>query len=380
MKKLALFSALFALIVTLFFVACKKDEAQPSNALDYANPNNPYDFVGAKHNEGLDILKANKTGQGLNMAQDFQILAAHGFGDGDYKAHAENFAIMLSSRDPIKAIMAKFRNEARVSENLYAAMLQLDEIVSTKGLSKELTPAVKTFEVSIPSLNLKEKETEILYCATSIARFSNTYWMAEGKTSSADRDIWRTIAIVAGDIAAGVGAGLEGGSVEDIINAASDGSDLVRDLWDSGSIAAGPTYGWPWGGGIMGYPCNPGWACPCTIEMDPLNIGPYYMAGTGFTLSDDVVALVMDGSGLDPVFRNMISGGTFDLATNFTVPQNIVEHLYTSGNFPIPAEPTVFTQGLKEVIQGDGTYTIVFPVTYLNNSSSVWCVTISGLQ
>lgn len=379
MKKLALFTALFTLIATLFFVACKKDDSTPTSSLELANPDNPFDYVGQKHNEGLDLLKQEKTRRGLDMAEDFQLLAKHGFGSGNHKPYVADFAVLIAADDPIKNILDKYRLQGLVSEKHYSAMMQLGEIVKTKGYSTELTVAVKTFEASIPQLNLTAKETEILYQACAIARYSNAYWMADRKNESVERRPWRILSIIAGDIAGGWIAAEAGGSVEEVIGAASAASELVDELWERGSLAAAPVYGWPWGGGILGYPCNPGYACPCTIEMDPFNIGPYYMSGIGFTLDAGVVVMAMDGSALDPQFYNMISGGNFDLTTEFTVPQNIVDHIYATGNFPVPAEATVFTLGPKEVILSDDTYTIVFPVTYPNGSNATWFVTIDQL-
>ena len=60
MKKLVFLSALFALVAALVFTACKKDETtQSTETATWANPANPFDDFGARHNEGLDVLFAH---------------------------------------------------------------------------------------------------------------------------------------------------------------------------------------------------------------------------------------------------------------------------------------------------------------------------------
>ncbi len=378
MKKLALFSALFALTVSLFFVACKKDEFQKiNNNLEYANPNNPYDYVGVRHNEGLDILKKNTDDRNINLAQYLQILADNGIGDASYKPIAEDFVLMLSSKDPIKVIMDKLQKEGRVSEALYSSMLQLDEIVQTKGFSNELTPAVKSFEATITSLNLSTKEAEFLYHATSIARYSNAYWIEDGMNSTIERrPTPKQVYAISCDIIAGA-ATIETGP--GALGAAAAASALAERWWDfCNSLIMPPHYGWPWGGGIIGYPCNPGYACPCTIDLNPAGIDPYYMVGTGLSLLENAVVLDMDGAALDPAFINGLRGGTFDLSTTFTVPQDVVNRIYESNTFPTPTEPTVFTQGLKDVIDVEGNSCILFPVTYSDGSKVTWYVIVDA--
>lgn len=391
MKKLVFLSALFALVAALVFTACKKDETtQSPETATWANPANPFDDFGARHNEGLDVLFAHPEVKPTDVAGVFRLLSENGFGQGDVKAYQQDFSRLLSMKRPIKEIADKHFREEKISEGLHLALLELDKIVMEKGFTDLLTTEVRTFEAKIPGLQLSENEARQLYQATSTARFSNQYWRAKQSGHATERIYTNTekLLIIAADVAAAGGGPLAAieasaatGWLIDFINGLviNTGGDGGGD-GGNGEFTLPPTFdaislpvGWPWGGGIFGPPCNPGYACPCTIELDPLDPAPFYMAGPGFYAGEPSLVLNMDGSQLGNELYDQLNTGNFHLDRDFTVPAETINALRAASGLPPQDMPTVFEKGDHEVIVMGKIYVVHIHVWYADGSElDVW--------
>ncbi len=398
MKKLVLFSALFALLAALVFTACKKDEptAQNTQAAAWANPANPFDIVGQQHNDGLDILRSQADGRPVDMAGDFRLLEEHGFGKADYKSMTADFALLLTSDRPLMVIADKHLNEGNMTRDLHTALGKLNEIVLANGLTAQLNAEARAFEASIPSLGLSADETRALYSAASVARYSNQYWSAVAANDAATGRyklppiVGTILKDIAGFIDKGVdkdgnvnwAAGVIGAIEASFLGMAPHGGDGDGHPGDDdqglfGIHTTSLPIGIPMGGGIFGPPCAPGYACPCTIEFNPDPIGLYYMAGDGFALAQEGIVLDMDASAFSPDFLKSLSSGTFYLDRDFTVPQNVVAELLSAGGFNVPDEPTVWEKGDKTVITVGNSSMLVMPVGYSDGSGAIWYVVLN---
>jgi hypothetical protein len=368
MKKITALFVFCTLTIATFFVACKKENNTLSvQEYSYNNPNNPYDLIGVKHNESLQILHENNPANNMNADQSFRVLAEHGYEKLDFKNYATDFATLWGSKEPLKAIASLKYKKGVLSENLYQALLSLNDIVHQHAYTQQLAPAVISFENTINGLQLSENETRTLYYATSIARYSNEYWM--NYTSNNDRDITRKDYVMLCDVAGAVGAASSGGGILVAGEAAAVASELGGVVWDfvNGMVIPNPggPISWGWGGGIFGPPCAPGYACPCSIEFNPnAYSSEFSMAGFGTAVGDSAVMMVMDGQALDPGFEQIFSTGTYQQQFDFTMPQDIVNGVYAAAGLPAPQEPGISPAGPKEVVASEGAYSLILPIIY----------------
>lgn len=370
MKKITALFALLTLTLGLVFVACKKDENEIDvQSLSYANPENPYDMVGVKHNEGLKILHEKNPANNMNAEKSLSVLAENGFEKLDFSTLSEDFTTILSAKNPLTAVAEKKWKAGKISEKLNRAIITLNDIIQKNCYTPQLAQEIKNYEASVAKLQLSNEETRILYNVTSVARFSNAYWMEQDK--AVERAIPRKDYVMLCDVAGGLGAASSGGGILLVAEAAALASELGGNLWDwvNGIVVPnnpGGPIGWGWGGGIYGPPCNPGYACPCTIEFTEQLSNDFYMTGFGAAVSDDLVTLVMDGHALDPGFRQIFSTGVYNQEYEFTMPQDIVNGVYAASGLPAPQEPGVSPAGPKQVVESDGASSLILPIPYFD--------------
>lgn len=391
MKKLVLLSALTLFVTALFFTACKKDQDFQTQANELANSANPYDLVGVKHNEGLTILAQNKADGNYDIAQRFQVLADHGFGTPDRIPTMSDYGVMIAASDPIRAAYDQLKKDNKVSENLYNAMMSLNNIVRSYAYTDELTLKVKDFEAGIPSLGLTEKENKTLYVAASIARYSSHYWQVNkygANAVNADRrPTPRSAYILACDILGGAAAAETGVGILVMGEAAAVASELGANWWDfwnksiapgGGSGGNGP-FSIHWGCSSYNGECTPGRCMICNFTADPLPLDLFTATGPGYAVNQNAVFFDLDGSKLDAEFIESLKTGIYNLGEDYTVSQDIVEKVYEASGLQAPKEETVLPKGDKQVIYDEetGTYSILIPVTYQTEKSSFWLLMIS---
>lgn len=379
MKKIALFSVLFTFLAAFFFTACEKDKVvAPLQQTGYANTNNPFDYIGVKHNECLDILAQHEASVNNKIEKAIQVLADNGQGTVDFAAIKSDMALVLSSKDPIGDWITKAQQEGRMSATMFEVMTQLNEIVKKYAFSSQLTQEVIALENTFSGLSLSAQELQTLYGAASVARFSNAYWTANQHQGLESR-IQKHHAVIGADIAGATVGGLGTGGIMVVASAAlfSWGASELWDAFNTVYTGGGGRFGWRWGGGIYGPPCDPTYACPCTIEPGGGSGELFYMSGTGFAMDASTILMAMDGSELDPGFAEIFNTGIYPQEYDFTVSQEVVDQLYHASGLEAPTGPTVFRAGQKEVIVLESCYVIDFPVVYDDGSEASWIVTIT---
>lgn len=382
MKKLVLLAAWAALFAASVFVACQKDQPAIEPTLSAcANPKNPFDFVGARHNEALDILAKHNPQKRRDLAGDFQILSENGFGKADHQLIMADFALMMASKDPFQLISDKLLKEGRIGQDLHAALFGLKKIILENTAPGLLASEIRSFEANISGMGLSENEEKALLMACSVARHSNQYWNSatakqREQENPADADWINFIDIIGmldyymetGDVFGSIMAGGEA-SFGASINVGGGANDLPAPV----------QVGWAYGDhpDFPDQPCKADYWDICAIENTASASGAYYMAGSGFAMSADAFVLGMDGSQLAPEFIESLSTGTWDLETDYTVPQEVVNGLLHAGGFPATDLPTVFTAGPKEVVSiDDTTLMITIQVVMNDGAHQTWFIII----
>lgn len=385
MKKLVFLSALFALVAALVFTACKKDETtQSPETATWANPANPFDHVGMLHNQCLDVLTKHPGFNPMDAAEGFRILAEEGFGQGDLKTFQRDFSGLYTMKHPIKGIADRRFHEGSISEGMHKALLELDKIVMGTAFTDQLNTDVRAFEATIAGRKLTDDETRMLYQSSSTARYSNQYWSSKGADHATDRKYtnFEKGVIIGADVVGALGGGVSGaltsigmGGFIDFVNnfiviggggnGGGDGDGKLEELPLPPSAGqAAQLIGWPWGGGIYGPPCNPGYACPCTIELNPLDPAPFYMAGQGFYTGEELLVLDLDGSQLGDELYDQLNTGNFYLDRDFEVPSNTINALRAANGLPPQDMRTIFPEGDHPVSAYTNAHIIHIVVVY----------------
>jgi hypothetical protein len=178
-------------IQSFFFVAIMSMFSLTSFA--QANPDNPYDNAGKKHNEMLDIIidgidngtlpNNNKSIPDLldgiipvcfPLFEDF-------FNFDDYSTFFKetNEEIINTSQIDSKQYYNNLLEEGTISGDLHNKLIKLNAIVSSNNSYEKIISMVKDLEAETKGI-LNETEIPVFYSASSVARYSTFYWNTEG--------------------------------------------------------------------------------------------------------------------------------------------------------------------------------------------------------
>lgn len=245
-----------ALVVSAFagatiFFSCSKNEreltpsspAHPTVAMnsapytpcpDVANPANPFDYVGAAHNEGLEYILAHQpewVNDEIALKEMFigytgDFVCDNGYGPaGDCFGITHNQLVNTVNTyesTPVNDIVADLG-----SPELQAYMNQLLEEVDTYTDSTQidsLLASIKRIESDVNASDLDADEKQTFLQSSSVGRYSMCYWFQEYQKSHtswtppnppvpAGKINWKRIAkIAAGDIV-GAACGGVGGAI-----------------------------------------------------------------------------------------------------------------------------------------------------------------------
>jgi len=172
--------------------ACKKEETPISTSPiePSAMQINEYDYIGQKHNEGLEYvynklveLKQNKTGELTKEAvvnkcieytnQFYNTIKGDEDNDEDaYSLISNN----INLPETYSNVSAYYNSNSNITANTKGYLMQLDNILSDENLSLSvIISQINQLEQNAYS-NLSDEEKYVFYSATSTAKHTMTYW------------------------------------------------------------------------------------------------------------------------------------------------------------------------------------------------------------
>lgn len=175
MRSILRSSVAFALLGLLFCapVVVAQEEA--------ANPDNPYDWIGQQHNEGLNaaIASREQVGTGILPLALASVAVATEYGCGAANVRCINFSPSLSGAARVAAFPETTRQVVVSQLNPVQADFFLQMMSVLDNYSNDPTRAVaemKVVESRILSSTLASEQAMPLLMGASVGRYSVVYW------------------------------------------------------------------------------------------------------------------------------------------------------------------------------------------------------------
>lgn len=225
MKKL-----IFGFIATILFANLNYGQT-----IDPSNPKNKFDYIGVKHNEGLNSFINNYhniNNLEINKILNFEALLNSNTlflgNDKSLKQFNSNFtndsslkeyfkALNSTNPDYIKALsIIKFKGSYEFNSFYLKIINKINDInfINIKTLEDYLLQ-IKTLEDEIINSSISENEKELLLSSSSVSRHSATYWfnVFDSQNNWNPNNLNSSKQIIKIDVAGGVAGGVVGAVV-----------------------------------------------------------------------------------------------------------------------------------------------------------------------
>lgn len=186
---------------TMMSVLLKSDHGAPGEPKAYANPANPYEFVGVYHNEGLDAIQNSPRFPCVDPVQRFEIFSEYlkakypdlepSYTDfGSVLDFATDY-VDLTPEDAIARLTAQGLVSSAVAPKVHR-MLELLWLHTEAGstpvaFAKEMIKMEsELLDRNIAEYNALQEETEtaLLLASSALARYSYAYWYEAASTET----------------------------------------------------------------------------------------------------------------------------------------------------------------------------------------------------
>ncbi len=180
-----------------------------------SNPQNEFDYVGKIHNEVLSKFIQQNGGKKSSISQVIEQVKAITLANADYSTRFGT-QIPTITEAQVKEGFADYPNQFKnliaatnISNGTKAKLNELLGIISNaqgKNSSyEEVYALIVAYEVKIKNADLPKNEKEIIFGASSVARYSSKMWIGEPNSTNGK------LAVVLADIGGGILGGVLGG-------------------------------------------------------------------------------------------------------------------------------------------------------------------------
>ncbi|MFK8103781.1 MAG: hypothetical protein AB8G15_14700 [Saprospiraceae bacterium] len=197
MKNLMKFGFSFLILCVLLLTSCSKEAPlQPQKAandpiplaneeveLCFANPNNPYEYVGEQHNLGLDRIAETPGFENLSIEEAHAIAAETveanlGVDEGVPFQDLTDAYEFTNSEEPFLEVAQSLASDGTISDEAYSKLLEMNQILDDSEDPVSFGEKMIDFENEVMNNgSFTAEELEIILGAASIARHSTCYWM-----------------------------------------------------------------------------------------------------------------------------------------------------------------------------------------------------------
>lgn len=182
------------------------------NAQAQSNPQNEFDYVGKIHNEVLLKFIQKNSGKKLSISQVLEEVKATTLANADYSARFGTQAIQITE-DQAREIAIDYPNQFKniigtlsITNDAKTKLNELLSIISNAQKNNssytDIYNKIVAYEIKVKISDLSKIEKEIIFSASSTARYSTKMWLGETNSPNA-----KLIGIIFCDI---VGAGICG--------------------------------------------------------------------------------------------------------------------------------------------------------------------------